>query len=223
MEASMRIAKGLAGLASAAVLALGCTTIIGGVVGAGPVATDVRTPGEFTRVDVRNGIQLQVEFGQPSAVRLEAPQNLLAISRTRLEGDRLIVDTTTNYTTTTAIRVVVTMPRLDEIAVAGGARGEARGVAAGALVVRAEGGASLALTGTADDLRLSSQGGTSLDLTGLQARRASVELAGGVAARLTATDSVTGTASGGVVLRVSGNPPTLNVATSGGSVVMRDS
>src|SRR5690348_8205353 len=105
----MRRATGLTALVAAVLFVLtGCNAIINGVVGNGPVATDVRTPGEFTRVDVRNGIQLQVAFGAPTGVRIDAPQNLLAITRTTLSGDRLVVDTTANYTTPTPIRVVVT-------------------------------------------------------------------------------------------------------------------
>src|SRR5690242_16949790 len=162
----MRRGMGLAALGVAvAFVLMGCNAIINRVVGDGPVATDLRTPGEFTRVDVRNGIQLQVAFGAPTGVRIDAQQNLLAITRTTLSGDRLVVDTAANYTSQTPIRVVVTMSRLDELAVAGGARGEANAVTAGALLVRAEGGAAVVMTGKADALQLSSQGGTSIDLS----------------------------------------------------------
>jgi hypothetical protein len=222
-EVVMGVRLRLAVMAVAAALVLvGCSVVLNGVVGSGPVGTETRTPGEFTRVDVRHGIQVQVAFGEPTGVRLEGQQNLLAITRTTLDGDRLIVDTTSNYTTSTPIRATVTVPRLDEIAVAGGARGEVRGVEAGPLVVRAVGGASLTLAGTASEVRITAEGGAVLDLAALEARSAMVNLAGGVAAKVHATDAVTGTASGGVILRVSGDPDRLEVQTSGGAVVLRD-
>jgi len=223
LHPSSRAAASLAFLA--AIVLAGCSNITtdGSTLrGSGPITTDVRSLGDFSRIEVGGGMRLAVAIGSPASVTVTAEQNLVPITRTTRTGDRLVVDTTESFSTSKGITVSVTVPRLDEVQLAGGATGEAVGVTADTLILGGAGGARLMLTGAADELRLTGQGGAVFDLTGLTASRATVDLDGGVVAKLKVTDSITGTADGGVVVRLSGNPATVNVATQGGAVVMHD-
>lgn len=79
--------------------------------------------------------------------------------------------------------------------------------------VEASGGVALEVsTGAAD-------GGAVIELGGLRATTAGVDLSGGVVATLAVTSSLTGTASGGVVISLEQRPDTVDVDTSGGAVV----
>src|SRR5215213_4377219 len=177
--ATFRRAPMLASL-SAAVLLGGCSVgIPGALQGSGAVKSEVRTVTDFTKVEVRHGIKLELTIGTPATVELTAQENLLPITTTTVTNGTLVVDATQNYTASSAITVKVTVSTLTEIALNGGSAGNATGIVAGTLTLNASGGAALTASGTADALTIDASGGGVLDLSALAAKTAAVELTGG--------------------------------------------
>ena len=189
--------------------------------GAGSVKTETRAVPEFAVVEVRHGVKLELTVGAAAKVELVAQENLLPVATTTVADGRLTVDTSRDYASADGITVRITAPTLEELVLAGGASGRAAGIQATDFRVRTDGIATLALSGTAESLTLNAKGGGQLDFADLTTTGASVDLAGGVKVTLTATQSVTGSAVGGVVLTVMGNPPTVDVSTTGGAVVTK--
>jgi hypothetical protein len=187
--------------------------------GSGDVRTEVRTVGDFTRVEARNGIQLEVTIGTPVRVEVSAQENLLPITSTTVANGRLTVETTQSYVGSRAIVVRITMPALDELSVSGGVAANASGLAASALLIDASGGAVITANGSADTLTLNASGGAVLNMGSLSARTATVSLSGGVTGAILVTESVSGSASGGVIVAIQGHPASVNVSTSGGAIV----
>jgi hypothetical protein len=187
--------------------------------GAGAVTSETRPVPEFTEIEVRGGIKLELTMGTPGTVEVTAQQNLLAITTTNVSDRRLTVDTDRSFSSTSGITVKVTIDSITALVLVGGATGSAPHIAAGALNVRAEAGATLTMSGTAESLDLTATGGAVLKLGDFTATNATVTLAGGVQATVVVTHAVKGSATGGAVLTVHGHPPVLDVKTTTGAVV----
>jgi hypothetical protein len=213
----------LAALVSAALLALvaACTGDLPGgiVVGSGEVTSEVRQVPELSEVEVAGGIRLELVNGDTTSVVVTAQPNVLSITRTRVEGAKLTVDTSRGYTSTDGVTVKLTTPGLAVISLSGGSSATGENGTVTSLALNASGGARLTLTGTVDDLAVDASGGAILELGSLRVKTASVELSGGVVGTLNVSSSLTGNASGGVVITLATRPGTVRVETSGGAVV----
>lgn len=222
MDRFMRPSLGLGTALAMALVLSGCSSepvSPSAVHGIGAIRTEVRSVADFTRLEVRAGIKLELAIGTPAKVELTAQENLLPISTTNVADGMLTVDASRPYSSTDGITVKVTMPALTELALLGGASGSAVGVTETALRIRTDSGAILALSGTADSLDLTAKGGGRLDLAAFTAKDATVDLAGGVKVTLGVSGSVKGSAVGGVALVLHGHPASVDVSTTGGAVV----
>lgn len=213
-----------AALLTAALVALtgACTVDLPGgvVVGSGEVTSEVRKVSDFSEVEAHGGVRLELVNGGTHSVVVTAQPNLLPITTTTVAGSRLTVDTTSGYTTTQGITVKVTTPSLRAISLSGGTTATGEGLTAASLSVESSGGARLTLSGTADDLDVQASGGAILELGSLRVKTAKVELSGGVVATVNVSSSLSGNASGGVVVHLATRPGTVNVETSGGAAVV---
>jgi hypothetical protein len=174
----------------------------------------------FTELEVGGGIGVDIVRGSATGVVVTAQPNLLPLTTTTVEGDRLTVVTTKGYTTVHGISVKVTTSELTAIELHGGASASGDDVVAQSLALNLSGGARLDLSGEAKDLDVEASGGAVLQIGGLTVTTARVDLAGGVVATMSVSSSLTGTASGGVVVNLDERPETVDVETSGGAVVL---
>ena len=222
MDRSLRPSLGLGTALAMTLMLTGCSSqpvSPSALQGSGAIRTEVRSVPDFTRLEVRAGIKLELAIGTPATVELTAQDNLLPISTTSVADGMLTVDASRSYSSTDGITVKVTMPALTELAMLGGASGSAVGVNEIALRIRTDSGAILALSGAADSLDLTAKGGGRLDFAAFTAKDATVDLAGGVKVTLGVSGSVKGSAVGGVALVLHGHPASVDVRTTGGAVV----
>ena len=104
-------------LACAAVVIGACTVSLPNVInGSGSVRTEQRTVGAFTRVEIKNGIRLELSIGSPATVEVTAQENLLTIVASTVSGERLTVAATQNYNSVNGIvlRIVMSMSAADD-------------------------------------------------------------------------------------------------------------
>jgi hypothetical protein len=189
--------------------------------GSGAVRTETRVVDLLDEVEIRHGIDLRLAVGPPQRVSMAAQANLLGLTTTIVSDGRLIVEAGQDFVSSDGITADVSMPTISELVLRDGATGHVEGVAAAMLSIYVDHGASLAMTGTTGWLGLSSHGACVIDLGGFVARDAEVELAQGVMVQLGVTGSISGSLTGGVVLTISGQPPIVDVTTSGGSTIVR--
>jgi hypothetical protein len=183
----------------AALAAAGC-----GPAGSGDIVSDVRDLPTFDRIHVEEGIDvdLRIEPGAAQAVTVVYDDNLLDRIGTEVVDGELRVEVTDSFRVTGGGRLVeVAVAELDQI--------------------EADSGADVRGRGEIGLIRVVASGGASVDLVDLAARNVVVEASGGAVVLVTARDSVTGQASGGSNVDVYGDPPTVDVATSGGADVDR--
>lgn len=209
----------------ATVVALGgCVaggSLPGLVVGSGPARVEQRSVSAFTSVEVSHGIRLELVQGTPTAVSVKAQPNILPLISTKVSGETLEIDATHGFSTSDGVLVSVTAPSVQAVSLSGGAHGSASKIDVPRFEVNASGGAVLTAAGRSDVLDLSASGGVIVECGNLATTDATVELSGGVKAKVWATQSVKGSASGGVALTLRGDPGVVEVTTSGGSAVVR--
>ena len=124
-------ARRVAALASAAAFVLATLTAcgVGGTAGSGPVVTETRQAGSFSRIEADHGIAVSVKLAPTGSMEVEAQQNLLPIIETRVSGDTLHITGNAEFASSSPPRVVVTTPTLDGIVLSGGSQGQLDGLA----------------------------------------------------------------------------------------------
>ena len=187
----------LAALASASLVLGAC---IGS--GSGNLVSEERVVDPFDSIDVSSGlnVELTVDPDAEQMVVVNIDDNLLDRLETRVDGRTLVVSIEGVVNIFGSGRgVEIVMPELVAIEISGGA--DVRG------------------SGVTDAYSLSASGGSDSDLEDLTARDVVVNISGGADARITASGSVEGEASGGSDLTIFGDPSSVLVDTSGGSDV----
>ncbi len=175
-----------------------------GQAGSGAVTTDVRDVGDFDRLDISGGVNvnLVVDASAETRVAVIYDDNLQDNVVTRLDGDTLVIETQGNINVTGRDRrVEVTVPALVEMTVDSGSN------------VNGEGALSSLILGVT--------GGANVDLGDLEVADMDIDVDSGANVGVSVTNSITGQASGGANLTIGGDPATRNVDSSGGANVSR--
>jgi hypothetical protein len=193
--------------------------LAGCVQGQGPMTSETREVGSFSRIEATAGIRVEVRIGPAQGVEVTAQESLLPVISTEVRGDTLSVEASEDYTTVEPVTVTVVVPALDGITLSGGSRATID-LDAERIEIRIRGGAHITAAGSVDSLALDANGGATASLEDLSVRFATVSMEGGATATLTVADDVSGTASGGSRLTIIGDAD-VSVDESGGSVVGR--
>ena len=192
----------------------GCTR------GEGPVISETRDVGAFTRIEVSGGISgVTVRIGESPSLEVRAQENILPLISTEVESDTLVITGTgQGFTSSQGIGVVVVTPTLSEVSMNGGSQGEIEGVDAASLDIALSGGSQLTVTGTASTVGLETAGGSIASLEELSAETVTLDVSGGSNATVQASNEVSGSASGESRVTVLGGAE-INVEMSSGAEV----
>lgn len=207
-------------MAVSAVLLVLVGVLAGCVQGQGPVTSETREVGAFSRIEASAGIRVVVHIGPSSAVEVTAQENLLPVISTNRRGDTLNIEASEDFTTLEPVIVTVVVPTMDGISLSGGSQAVIDGLDADSLELQIRGGAQVTAAGSVGSVTLDADGGATASLDDLSVRVATVSMDGRATATLTASDEVAGTAAGGSRLTVLGDA-VLSVEESGGSEVAR--
>ncbi len=158
-----------------------------GVSGSGKKASDTRTVGPFSRLQIDGSVDADVRVGPAQSVVVEGDDNLLALVRTETHGDQLQISNTESYNTRMGLRVRITVPRLDAIEVHGSGDVRAEGVHSDSLKVALAGSGDVTVKGTADAVDVSVRGSGDVTVEDLASRTVEVSVKGSGDVRLRGT------------------------------------
>lgn len=173
-----------------------------GPAGSGELARDSRSVPAFDRISVVEGLDLSVELrpGALQEVAVVYDDNLVDLIGTEVVDGELRIEI------------------IDTFRVTGG--GRFVDVVVGDLeLIHAESGADVRVTGSIDEISIRAEDGAAMDLSLLEALRVIVDASGGAYVAVHASESVTGSASGGAEILVLGDPATVDVDVRGGATV----
>lgn len=185
--------------------------------GSGVPATETRDVPAFTALDLAGTNAVTVRVGSPQSVRVTADDNLLDNVTTTVRSGALVIGEVGSWTTRSPMRVDVTVPSLDRVALTGTGTITVAGVSAIGFTAELEGTGTVVAAGSADRLTAVLSDSGTLALSGLVARDVTARLDGTGTIRVTATSSLDALLSGTGAILYSGNPPTVtkNVAGTG--------
>jgi hypothetical protein len=221
-------------------LALSSTAALAwGTAGNGTIRTESRKIAAFSEIDASGGVALVIRKGEPSLI-IAGDENLLKLIRTEVKGQTLVIaQTESNLRPTRQIEITLTTPNLKAVDASGGVHitlesgadpslkldfsggveFNASALEVTMLDVHSSGGVQLKLAGKAKEVRYDLSGGVGVDARNLDTAKVSIDASGGCELKVRATESISGEASGGVSVRVAGNPPRSRMRTSGGADV----
>jgi len=149
----------------AATFALLLGACIGQSTGNGQIQTQARTVGAFTQVQNKSALSVTVTPGVTS-VSVTADSNIQPLITTVVNGGKLVIDLTQNFTSSLPLSVAVTTPTLTGIDDQGSGTLSATGFTAGDFNIDLAGSGAESFQGTAATLTLNSSGSGAVQLTG---------------------------------------------------------
>lgn len=188
--------------------------------GSGVAATQVRSVGPFTGVELAGDNNVVVRVGMGPSVVVHADDNLLGRVTTRVHSGRLVIGTTPgNLSAKSPMFVAVSLPSLDRLRLQGDGNIAVTGIDSQSLTVALPGAGNIAATGTTTKLDVTISGeGTAL-LRQLVARDARAAVSGDGSIMLTATHSLTAQISGSGTVIYGGNPPQVAQSVTGSGAI----
>jgi hypothetical protein len=212
------------------------------VKGNGVIRAESRPVVAFGALRVEGALQVVYTPGELAPVTITGDENILPLVVAEVTDGRLLLGfrANTSLRPTQAVRVAVTAPALDRIAVSGASevsipqrlatpsltldldgagRLEATDLAVTALAVDLGGASRATLGGRGEAVVLKAGGAARLDAAKLAATTARIDLSGAAHADLSGTGQLTGELSGAAQVQASGREAAVGVRTSGAAGV----
>jgi hypothetical protein len=190
------------------------------LVGSGRLKSESRSAGSFHRIDVGGAMDVTVKVGPKQSIEITADDNLLSHIRSRVDGGTLIIDIKGSTSSTSQIRVAITVPSLDAVEASGATKFTIQGLHTTKFAVEASGASHVHAAGSANVLNIEASGASKVDLSSISATTAQVEASGASNVRVQASQAIEGSLSGASNLTYAGNAKT-TVDSSGASNVHR--
>lgn len=205
--------------------------------GSGVVATERRQVAPFEAVSVEGDFEVLVRVAPETSLTLTGDDNLLPLVRTEVREGTLHIGATRGVSSRRGIRVSLTTPSLQAVAVSGSSRVDARRFRAEAFRASVSGSGNLSaegetrtleialsgsgnarVTGSAERVAAALSGSGDLDLLRLSARTADVQVSGSGTAALLASDELNASVSGSGDVFYGGAPRVTSHISGSGTV-----
>jgi hypothetical protein len=210
--------------------------------GAAFAATRTYDPGAFEAVSVAAGVDVEITLGPSRSVVAETRSDSFDDLCIQVQGDVLKIDRPTRgwfMVRRPEYKVRIVNPQLRSLTSSSGADVEVKGPVIGDFTVDSSSGSDISVTliqggnvkahissgsdldisGTCTALDAEASSGSDLDAHGLRCETASVHASAGSDVSVFASRSVTGKASSGADVEISGAPPVVQVEKSSGADV----
>jgi hypothetical protein len=183
--------------------------------------SEVRSVGEFHGIAVETGANIELTVGPATQVDVDAPKDWLPKIETRVVDGTLHIATPAAHGHLPQIKVTITTPLLDAIAISGASHVHAAKLADKSLAVDVSGAAELDLAGTAEQLAVAISGQAKMKLKDLVVGTAALQVSGACDGELHATRSLAAAISGAASLVVYGKPAITRSITGVGTIESR--
>jgi Putative auto-transporter adhesin, head GIN domain len=198
----------------------GTSSSTSAIQGSGVPATQTREAAAFHGVELAGGNNVVIHVGEKQSVVVKADDNLLDRVTTKVESGKLVIGNTPgSLTTKSPMSVVVTVPTLSELALAGGGNMVVSGIEAQSLTVTLSGSGNVTGSGTARALAVTLSGSGNAWFTQLPATDVHAVLSGSGTIHVTATKSLEAAVPGSGTIIYSGQPQQVTKTVSGSGTI----
>ena len=189
--------------------------------GDGQAGKDIRQIGNVTGLDIENSkrvdMTVEVRVGDSTSLVIEADANLLPLIRSETSGNTLRIRAEGNLRSTRPIRVVYTLPKLNQINASGSAQLFVSGLNGAPLEIEQSGSVTSQLSGQVGELEINNTGASKLDGSNLASGNTKAILRGASRVQLGTIrgDKLKVTVSGSGSFNGNGTVQNLSASTSG--------
>ncbi|MFN7964767.1 MAG: head GIN domain-containing protein [Acidobacteriota bacterium] len=148
------------------------------VSGSGKVVEETRTVSSFSKIESAGSTDVVVTIGSPQRVVIKADDNILPLITTTVSDNALSIGSRGNYSTRNAVQVLVTMPSLTSLELAGSGAANINGLQEQGFEASLSGSGDITATGTTTSLKVSIAGSGDVHLFGLIAQHGEVSVTG---------------------------------------------
>jgi len=189
---------------------------------ASPVTTESRNPGAFHAVELKGAVGVDIRVDSKTSVEVIGEPEAIKHILTDVKAGSLVIDMTGNVNTHEKLKVVVTTPNLDAVALTGAGNIRVSGVKSGRFAIQLGGAGNVDVTGAADDLAVDLTGPGNVNAKDLATKSAAVTHGGTGNVTVTATEKLAATLTGVGNINVFGHPKSVSKSNSGvGSIRLR--
>ena len=191
--------------------------------GSGVAGSQTRELLPFDGVELAGSNEVTIRVGGEQSVVVHADDNLLDRVTTRVRDGKLVIGNDAGgFTTRNPIRVDVTVPAVDELALSGSGTIDVEGIDADALAIALSGSGAVRASGRAQRVDVELNGSGDVRLQDLVAQDVHAKMSGTGRIAVNATDSLDAIVPGTGSIVYTGNPPSVRKSVSGiGSVSVR--
>lgn len=183
--------------------------------------SQTRPVAAFHGLAVETVVDIELAIGPATRVEVSAPKDFLPRLETKVIDGSLHIAAPTAKGKLPDIKVTITTPSLDAIAIAGVAKIHAVKLAAGSLAIAVDGAGNLDLSGKADRLQIAVSGALQLQAKDLVAQTSAVQVSGTCSGTLDVRKSLAAAISGVGNLVVYGKPSITRSISGIGTIEQR--
>ena len=140
------------------------------VKGNGEVTTDKRPVNGLTALNISGPLQVEVRVGGAAALEIVGDSNLISLVQSQVSGDSQKIWIDDKFTSTNPIRVIYTVPVLQEVNSSGSGRLMVNGLNGGTFNLKNNGSRTVVLDGRVTQLDIDSVGSGKINANALQSQ-----------------------------------------------------
>jgi hypothetical protein len=148
-------------------------------------------------------------------VEVTADDNLLPMIETTVSGETLKIGSKGSYSTSLGVKIKITAPSLDALAISGSGDVHVKGLKAGEMEAKITGSGNVTLNGGVDRLRVRILGSGDVRAADLAAKDVQVSVTGSGNASVRASEQLDASVAGSGNVRFAGNPPRVQKHVTG--------
>lgn len=188
-------------------LALGCHHGMRSQIrGSGKREIQKREVAQFTSISTEGAFTIEVTCQKDLGLEVEGDDNLLSLVSTDVSNKVLRLKNTGNYSTNEPIKIRVSVPNLERLAVDGAGRIDIKDVDNEKFEIDADGAPAISVSGTTKLIDIDTSGAGKIDTHNLHAARAVVDSKGVSKVDLDVADQLDVTVSGPSSVTYKGDP-----------------
>ncbi|HVN49207.1 MAG TPA: head GIN domain-containing protein [Bacteroidota bacterium] len=146
--------------------------------GNGTIKTEPRELPSFESIVCDGGYDIQITCGSSQSVALETDENLLPFIRTVVRGNELHIDTKKNLSSTSGIKIIISVPQLTAFTADGSSKGYIYNIHSDAFQFTGNGSAHVVLSGTAEKTKIVVNGSGDIEADSLVTQDATIRIEG---------------------------------------------
>jgi hypothetical protein len=190
--------------------------------GSGVSKTESRTVPDFRKIVVEGSAGLTVKVGEATTLTVTSDDNLVEFVKTEVKDGSLVIGMKPgSYSTNSQMRIAITTPALDALAIRGSSDADLSGLSGESFTAEIFGSGDVRAKGKVDRLEAAIAGSGDLELGALEAREVKVGISGSGDVDVWATETLVASISGSGDVRYHGDAKVTKSIAGSGTIAQR--